>query len=163
MMAWDDTQTSGDCITPTEWNNMVTYIKTLGSACTNTSEATFTLYSDCEGKTGEKFKFDFLGDDSLLYGAAVTGYDLFIYANSIDDCSSIELYGNSGISNKIKVGSVFDVSSCSGETFFEMDTSSPTMHFNFHCFESYEFRLENRIADPSGPTCVGRIWFRIDL
>ena len=46
-MAWDDTQTSSDSITYTEWNNMVTFIKGLlknqdsnGSACSGSDGAT---------------------------------------------------------------------------------------------------------------------------
>jgi hypothetical protein len=346
-MAWDDVQTLNDCITPAEWNNMVTYIKAIStSGCSNTSEVTHTMYRDCTNETGQEFKFSFDGDDSIiegddtsgqnlilkattadtypyiklegaagliidvanddeiqfleagnqffkfdhaaddsiiyggdastedlhiiantvdgypkivmqgnlnlelhvaneeeiilyeggvqyflfdrsgiiseLYGGSSTGNelkifantadsypyilldgdsnitlystadisfyeqaeeffrfklngtiseiwgsddtgdDLYIYSNQADSCPIIQLFGNSGISNKIKAGSIFDISTCSGEPLFEVVTTSP-MHINHHCLEAYEFRLENRTSDPSAPTCVGRIWFRTDL
>ena len=160
-MAWNDVMDSSSCMTPADWNIMVTYIE--ANRCQTQSEVTFYLYSDCSNSTGQKFKFDFLGDDSLLYGGATTGDNLLIYANSVDLCPVLELFGKSGASLLIKAGSDFAVSTCSNEMLFEISSVSASKHINFHCLEAFEFRLELRTTDPSSPTGQGRIWFRVDL
>jgi len=132
-------------------------------SCPEKGDLPFVMYSDCSNSTGEKFKFDFLGDDSLLYGGGTTGDDLFIYANSADECPVLELFGNSGASLLIKAGSDFAISTCSNEMLFEVSSVSASKHINFHCLEAFEFRLELRTTDPSSPTGQGRIWFRADL
>lgn len=94
-MAWDDVVDSSSCITPSEWNDMITYIKSMG--CESKGEVTFYLYSDCSNSTGQKFKFDFSGDDSRICGGSTTGDDLVIHANSVDTYPFIQLEGNGEI------------------------------------------------------------------
>jgi len=287
-MAWDSVMDSESCITPTEWNAMVAFIKGIGAvSCPTNAGTIFTIYSNCIGLTGQKFKFDYLGDDSKMYGGSTTGDDLFIFANSTDiypfiqlegdgeiyldvsadeeimfrtagaqffmfdhtgtnsqlygsaiggrdltiypnssdalpkielngagsialyvdndteitfieagaeffrfdrsgtqsilsggaagnndlliysnlndDCSALKLFGDSGASLLIKAGSIFDVSTCSNEKLFEVDSSAVGKHVDFHCLDAHNFVLELRTSDPSGPTCLGQIWFRTDL
>lgn len=109
------------------------------------------------------FKFDRSGADSYLYGGGTTGEDLHIYANSINNCSMIKLDGNSGITCKVKATSVFEVSTCSDEILFEIDSAAGNHYMDFHCLDAVNFVLENRTSDPSSPTCTGQIWFRTDL
>lgn len=160
-MAWNDIVDSNSCITPTELNDMVTYIE--ANRCQTSSSVTFYLYSDCSNSTGQKFKFDFLGDDSRMYGGSTSGDDLFIYSNSSNNCPLFALFGNSGASLLIKAGSTFDISTCSNESLFEVVSSAADKHVDFHCLDAHNFVLELRTTDPSSPTCTGQIWFRTDL
>jgi len=115
-------------------------------------------------ETGAQFfKFDHSGLQSLLYGAGAGNNDLLIYANQNDLCPAIELLGNTGIVNKIKAASGFEVSTCSLEILWEIDSSPTDKHVDFHCLDAHNFVLELRTSDPSSPTCIGQIWFRTDL
>jgi hypothetical protein len=108
------------------------------------------------------FTFDHTAAKSHLYGGATTGDDLLLYANTINDCSMIELCGNSGITCKVKATNIFEVATCSDETLFEIDSAAGNHHMHFHCLDACDFVLENRTGDPGSP-CTGQIWFRTDL
>jgi len=110
----------------------------------------------------QSFLFDYDSNVSKMYGGAVSGDDLLLYANSSDDCSMIELLGNAGMTCKIKATSIFEVATCTDETLFEIDSAAGHHHMDFHCLDAHNFVLENRTDDPVSP-CVGQIWFRSDL
>ncbi len=163
-MAWDDIQTIDDCITYSEWNNMVTQIELNSVGCPSKASLDFYLYSDCSDLTGQKFKFTYSGDESQIIGSPDTGDDLGIYANDTDSCSWAVFYGNDGIQMAIAETSTFEISTCSLETLFEIDNSTPSdKHVDFHCLDAHNFVLELRTTNPSSPTCLGQIWFRTDL
>lgn len=92
-MAWDDIVTSDSCITPDEWNDMITAIKSADDSCPTNAKTTFTIWSNCAELSGQKFKFDYSGDDSRIYGGESYGDDLLIYANSSDPCPVISMAG----------------------------------------------------------------------
>ena len=136
----------------------------VSGSCPTKGDLPFTLYDDCEAETGIGFQFTIAGPLSTLEGGADSGDDFLLSANSSDDCSWTKWFGDAGIQMAIKIDSVLEVSSCSLETLFEIDPSSPTdKHVDFHCLDAHNFRLECRTTDPSGPTCLGQIWFRTDL
>lgn len=110
----------------------------------------------------QSFMFDYDANVSKLSGGAASGDDLFIYANTNNDCSMIELLGNAGITCKVKATSIFEVATCTDETLFEIDSAAGDHHFDFHCGDAHNFVLENRTDDPGSP-CLGQIWFRTDL
>lgn len=111
----------------------------------------------------EFFRFDRSGLQSILSGSAAGSNDLLIYSNLNDDCSALKLFGNSGAELLIKAASGFEVSTCSLETLWEVDSSPTDKHIDFHCLDAHNFVLELRTTDPSSPTCTGQIWFRTDL
>ena len=84
-MTWYEIQTDSDCITPTEWNNMATYIQ--HSACTD-----FTVYGTCPS-TGQAFRFTQVGTTSQVFGDSSAGGDLELYANDTETQSRIKLFG----------------------------------------------------------------------
>jgi hypothetical protein len=108
------------------------------------------------------FKFDYASNVSKMYGGALDGDDTIIYANSNNDCSLLELLGDGNATIKVKAGSIFEVSTCTDETLFEVSSAAGNHHADFHCLESHNFVLENRTDDPGSP-CTGQIWFRTDL
>lgn len=99
-MTWNEVQDSTMCITPDEWNTMVDYIE--ANTCQLQSEVTFYLYSDCSNSTGQKFKFDFSGDDSHMYGGDTSGQDLFLHSNSSNTYPFIQLTGDGEIELNVK-------------------------------------------------------------
>ena len=113
--------------------------------------------------SAEFFRFDRSGLQSILSGSASSANDLLIYANLNDDCSALKLFGNLGATLLIKAASGFEVSTCSLETLWEVDSSPTDKHVDFHCLDAHNFVLELRTSDPSSPTCTGQIWFRTDL
>ncbi len=123
------------------------------------TKTTINFYQEAE----QIFKFEHAGNMSSLSGSDDTGDDLEILANTFDDCPMIELWGNAGIVNKIKAASGFEISTCSDETLWEVDSSPADKHVDFHCLDAHNFVLELRTSNPSGPTCLGQIWFRTDL
>ena len=153
---WCEIPEGSDCIT--DWANMVEYIKH--------SALTDFIIHEVEGTctdTGQAFKFSSSGIESLMYGGADAGDDLIFLANTADDCSSISLFGDAGITVKISDSSIFEVATCSDETLFEVDSDPADKHVDFHCLDAHNFCLENRTDDPAGPTCTGQMWFRSDL
>jgi len=132
-------------------------------SCPTKGDLPFTLYDDCGAETGIGFQFTIAGALSTLSGGADSGDDLRILANSIDTCPMIELWGDAGIVSKIKADSIYEVSTCSDETLFEVDSDQADKHVDFHCLDAHNFCLECRTSDPSGPTCLGQMWFRTDL
>lgn len=110
----------------------------------------------------QMFKFSLDGSTSIICGSDDAGDNLEIFANNLENCALIKLYGNAGIVNKIKAASVFEVSTCTDETLFEIDSTVGHHHMEFHCLDAHDFVLENRTDDPGSP-CVGQIWFRTDL
>lgn len=111
----------------------------------------------------EFFSFNSGANLSILAGGKVSGDDLYIRANSLDNCAAIELHGDGDIVSKIKAASGFEISTCSLETLWEVDSNPTDKHVDFHCLDAHNFVLELRTTDPSSPTCLGQIWFRTDL
>jgi len=153
---WWESFSASDCLAIGSWEDMIDYIQ--HSACTD-----FTIYSSCT--TGDQaFNFTCLGTLSTMTGGNDTGDDLKITANDYDDCSFIELYGDAGVTIGIEQTSVFEISTCSDETLFEIDCTTPShKYIDFHCLDAHNFVLELRTSNPSSPTCLGQIWFRTDL
>lgn len=109
------------------------------------------------------FKFSLAGTVSTIYGSDDAGDDLRLLANSNESCSGVTLFGNGGIEGKIKLESIFEISTCTNETLFEVVATVADKHVDFHCLDAHNFCLESRTTDPSSPTCTGQIWFRSDL
>jgi len=152
---WWESFSASDCLKIGSWEDMTEYIQ--HSACTD-----FTIYSECT-VDGQAFRFTNNGTLSMLIGGSDAGDNLGIYANDSEYCASIKLYGDGDIISKIKAASTFEVSTCSDETLFEIDSAAGDHHVDFHCLDAHNFVLENRTTDPSSPTCIGQIWFRTDL
>lgn len=123
------------------------------------TKTTINFYQEAE----QIFKFEHAGGTSSLSGSDDTGDDLKILANTFDDCASIELFGDAGMTSRIKSDSIFKISTCSAEDLFEVDSDQADKHVDFHCLDAHNFCLEIRTSNPSGPTCLGQLWFRSDL
>jgi len=132
-------------------------------SCPTMGDLPFTLYDNCTAKTGIGFQFTIAGVLSTLEGGNDSGDDFLLKANSDNGCSWTKWFGNEGIQMAIKAASGFEVSTCSLETLWEIDSSPTNKHVDFHCLDAHNFVLELRTTDPSNPTCLGQIWFRTDL
>lgn len=132
-------------------------------SCPTKGDLPFILYDNCGAETGTGFQFTIAGTLSTLEGGSDSGDDFLLKANSSDDCSWAKWFGNGGIEMSIKAASTFEVSTCSDETLWEVDSSPSDKHVDFHCLDAHNFVLELRTTDPSSPTCLGQIWFRTDL
>ena len=135
----------------------------VAGSCPTKGDLPFTLYDNCETETGIGFQFTIAGTLSTLEGGNDSSDDFLLSANSSNDCSWTKWFGDAGIRMAIKAASGFEVSTCSDETLWEIDSNPADKHVDFHCLDAHNFVLELRTTNPSSPTCLGQIWFRTDL
>ncbi len=145
----------GDIISRIKWDS-----KFKVSTC---SDEELLIVSSTALTYKDGFQFTIAGTLSTLEGGSDSGDDFLLKANSNDDCSWTKWFGDAGIQMAIKAASGFEISTCSLETLWEIDSSPADKHVDFHCLDAHNFVLELRTSDPSSPTCLGQIWFRTDL
>lgn len=118
-------------------------------------------YIEFDEDEEQMFLFTLTGSESSLFGSNDTGDDLWIFANSYDNCPVVILEGNNSIKAKFNYTGIFEISTCSNEKFFTCDPVN--QRNDHHCMDAYNFVVECRTADPSSGTCTGQLWFRTDL